>query len=435
MNISEIATFLVSANQNILVMEDTQMKHDDERRTELAEIQGSDGDDTNLFAPYYKSLAERTRKRQWRELASLRVFLSEQGLLVGNLATDAPSWSKMKGDLVWAYVKHLKEQHYTASSITMLLYTIKTYARLAMEANYLPKDEYEQINKIQAPSDTEGEPRRGEKRGKYLDLTDEQVQHLLDQPDTRRGRSDKLLLTLMLLCGFWPREIAALDRHSFNIREGTITFYNYYAEEQHTLHLDPVTLAAATHYLQDQSPYEALFVGNHKASTHTLRLTDRAINARVRALGEKINLKVLAPQDCHTYWEKSLRKRKQKLQPQPFDQVVIDEGHQYATERPPRRKQRPEVFDRRAFEESMRQDEVVDSMLAPFVSDSRLLLPWAVEFIYQQEPVKQGFLRYLQQKLQDYDLKQENLPFYEEALDHLASWMSKELDKYRKSRS
>lgn len=411
------------------------MKQNDEQRTELAEIQRSDGNDTNIFASYYKPLAERTRKRQWRELSSLRVFLSEQGLLIGNLATDAPSWSKIKWDLVWAYVMHLKEQHYTASSITMLLYTIKTYARLAMEANYLPKNEYEQINKIQAPPDTEGEPRRGEKRGKYLDLTDEQVLHLLDQPDTRRGRRDKLLLALLLLCGFWPREIAALDRHSFNIQEETITFYNYHAEEQQTLHLDPVTLKAATCYLQDPSPYEALFVGNHKDSTHTLRLTDRAINARVRALGEKINLRALAPQDCHAYWEKSLRKRKQKSQSQLFDQMIVDEAHHYATERPPRRKQRPEIFNRLAFEESMRQDGEVDSMLAPFVSDSRLILPWAIEFIHQKEPVKQEFLQYLQQKLQEYGLKQDNRPFYEEALDHLASWMSKELDNYRKSRS
>src|SRR5713226_956783 len=173
------------------------MKQDDSKRTELEKTQESD-DDTNIFAPYYKPLAERTRKRQWRELALLRVFLSEQGLLIGNLATDGPSWSKMKGDLIRAYVAHLKKQHYTASTITMQLYTIKTYGRLAMEAGYLPKNEYEQINNIQAPFDTQGEPRRGEKRSQYLDLTDEQVSHLLDQPDTRRGRSDKLLLTLLL---------------------------------------------------------------------------------------------------------------------------------------------------------------------------------------------------------------------------------------------
>jgi site-specific recombinase XerD len=211
------------------------MEHNDKQS---AELEG----DTNAFAPYYKNLAARTRKRQWTELASVRAFVLEQGFLVGNLATDAPSWSEMKGDLILAYVMHLKEQHYTASSIAMQLHTIKTYARLAMEDGRLPRDKYEQIAKIQAPPGTEGVPRRGEKRGKYLDLTDEQVQQLLDQPDTRQGHRDKLLLALLLMCGFWPREIAVLDRHSIDTQEGTITFYDYYAEEQRTLHLDAVTL-------------------------------------------------------------------------------------------------------------------------------------------------------------------------------------------------
>jgi integrase len=394
----------------------------------------SEDDETNIFALYYKPLAERTRKRQWRELASLRVFLLELGILIDNLATDAQSWVKITCDLIWAYVMHLKEQHYTASSINMQLHTIKTYARLAMKDSRLPKEVYEEISKLQAPPDAEGELRRGEKRGKYLDLTDEQVRQLLNQPDTPRGRSDKLLLTLLLLCGFWPREIAALDRHSFNLQEGTITFYHYHTEEQRTLRLDPVTLETAKRYLQDPSPYEALFVGNHKDSTHTLRLTDRAINARIRTLGERIHLKILAPQDCHAYWEKSLQEKKRQLQSGLFDLIVVDEAQRFTTEPPPSRKRRPDVFNRRAFEESMRQREVVDSMLAPFVSDSRLILPWAIEFIYQQEPIKQDFLRYIQSQLSAYDLKQENSSFYEETLDHLAHWMNDALEKYRRSK-
>ena len=353
-------------------------------------------------------------------MASLRAFLLELGTLIDNLATDAESWEKISCDLIWAYVTHLKEQHYTASSINMQLHTFKTYARMAMKDSRLSEDVYKEFSKLQAPADIEGELRRGEKRGKYLDLTDEQVQQFLNQPDTSRGRSDKLLLTLLLLCGFWPREIAALDSHSFNLQEGTITFYHYYSEEQKTLHLNPVTLETAKRYLQDPSPYEALFVGNRKDSTHTLRLTDRAINARIRTLGEKIHLKVLAPQDCHAYWEKSL--------------IVVDEAHRFTTKSPPNRKRRPDVFNRRAFEESMRQGEVADSMLAPFVSDSRLILPWAIEYINQQESLKQDFLRYIQSQLPVYDLKKENSSFYEETLDHLAQWMQNELEKYRRSK-
>jgi integrase len=362
-------------------------------------------DTTNIFARYYEPLAQRTRKRQWRELASLRSFLLDQGQVLSNLATDGPSWLSVKSSLVEAYVVDLKKRHYTHSSIEMQLYTIKTYARLAMEAGYLSRSEYGAINKIQAPPNLEGEPRRGEKKSNTLDLTDKQVQQLLDRPDTRLGNSNKLMLMLMLDYGLWPREIAALDRHSIDINAGTITLYNYHAEEQQTLPLNPQILETATRYLQEPSPYEALFVGNHKESTHTLRLTDRAINARVRTLGKKIGLDVLAPQDCHAYWEKT------------------------AHVRPTQRKRRPDILNRQAFEQSMLQHGVPDSMLAPFVSEYRLLIPLMVEFVDQQK-----FLEYLQKKLQDYSLRQENMAFLKEALEHIGNWMGEELEKYKFSR-
>lgn len=392
-------------------------------------------DETNPFTLYLKPLASRTRKRQARELASLRAFLLDQGHAIGNISNEPIGWSRMQATFVKEYVEYLRNEHYQPSTIDKQLDTIKIYARLAMNAGYLPQQEYEQIHRIQAPPATAGEPRRGEKRSQYLDLSDEQVQQLLKQPDTREGRRDKLLLALLLYCGFWPREIAALDRHSIALKEGTITFYDYHAEEQQTLRLDSVTLDAASKYLQDSSPYEALFVGNHKDSTHTLRLSDRAINARVRTLGKKmLGVDLLAPQDCHAYWEKSLRSRKQQAQPTLFDLLIVDEAHRSVTTRPPRRKQRPDIFNRRAFEESMQQDGEAESMLARFVNESRLLLPWSIEFINEHDPLREQFVQYIQQKLQEYGL-QGSESFYEKTLEYLASWMSKEMRKYRDSRS
>lgn len=409
------------------------MEQNNEQNTEMI---GADQveDNTNIFASYYKPLAQRTRRRQWRELASLRAFLLDQGLQLGNLATDVSSWSRIKADLIWAYVRHLKDLHYTASSITMQLYTIKTYARLAMEDGKLPLNEYTQIQNMRVSFGMEEGLRRGEKRGQRLDLTPEQVQQLLEQPDTPRGRRDKLLLALLLLCGFWPREIAALDRHSINIKTGEITFYDYNAEEQHTISLDPTTLEAAKNYLKMPSTHEALFLGNQKESTHTLRLTDRAINDRVRVLGEKIHLEALAPQDCHAYWEKYVREKQQQPQSQSPELIILDEAHSFLSQNPPKRKQRPDIYNRRAFEESMRQKGVPDSMLAPFVSESRLIFPWAIEFICQEDSRKQAFLQYMQQKLLAFDLKQNNASFLEEALNLLAAWMYNELQKYGDSR-
>jgi len=63
------------------------------------------------------------------------------------------------------------------------------------------------------------------------------------------------------------------------------------------------------------------------------------------------------------------------------------------------------------------------------VSDSRLILPWMIQFIYNDESSKQGFLKYIQQKLQESGLKPNSGQFYEELFDHLAHWMDSELQK------
>ena len=88
-----------------------------------------------------------------------------------------------------------------------------------------------------------------------LSISDEQAQRLLSQPNTPRGNADTLMMSLFLHCGLWPREVATLDRTAIDLEQGTLTFYDYRADDQKTLQLDPQTLEAARQYLQTKSPY------------------------------------------------------------------------------------------------------------------------------------------------------------------------------------
>jgi integrase len=400
-----------------------------------------------IFASYYESQAARTRRRQRQELGGLREFLNQQGQSVGDLAFDAKAWTEVKCAEIEHYLAWLRQNHYTASSIQNQLYTIRAYARLASGNGFFSQSEYDCIDEIKVEPDREGQPRIGRQKPTPLSISDEFAQKLLSQPNTPRGNADALMLSLFLYCGLWPREVASLDRTAINLEQGTLTFYDYRADDQKTLQLDQQTLEAAKRYLQTKSPYDALFVGNRKESTKQQRLTDRAINARVRALGQRVGLPTLSPSDCHNYWEqkqsKSERARmvmdssnegKSTLLNALLDSNLDESGQQkpedpLITQRPPQRKSRPDLWNRRSFEESMLRRGVPESMVAPYISEYRLLIPLMMKHLD-----KETFLQQVQKDRRDLKLSPETDLFWRLALEQIEQWMSEQIENYRVSR-
>ncbi len=402
-----------------------------------------------VFANYYESQAARTRRRQRQELGGLRGFLNQQGHPVGDLAFDAKAWTEVKCVEIEQYVAWLRQNHYTASSIQNQLYTIRAYTRIASGNGFFSQSEYGCIDEIKVEPDQEGQPRVGRQKPMPLSITDEQAQRLLSQPNTQRGNADALMMSLFLHCGLWPREVATLDRTAIDLEQGTLTFYDYRADDQKTLQLDQQTLEAARQYLQTKSPYDALFVGNRKESTKQQRLTDRAINARVRALGQRVGLPALSPSDCHVYWEQKQGKSEQvrMIMGSPgggksmllnalLEPHLDESGRQKPetkepsiTQRPPQRKTRPDLWNRRSFEESMLRRGVPESMIAPFISEYRLLIPLMVKHLD-----KETFLQQVQQDRQDLRLSPETDLFWRLALEQIEQWMSEQLESYRVNR-
>ncbi len=400
-----------------------------------------------IFADYFTRLADRTRKRQRTELAGLRDFLKQIEHPVGNLAFDAATWMGVKSEDVKQYLASLQEKHYSASSLSNLLYTIKTYARLAMDHRFFDRSEYQRLDAIEIKPVEEGQPRIGKQKPTPLSISDEQAKQLLMRPDTRRGRTDALLMALFLRCGLWPREIAALNRRSIDAAGGIIAFYNYNAEEEQILKLDPLTLEIAKRYLQDDSPYEALFVGNHKESTKAQRLTDRAMNARVRALGAQVGLSTLSPRDCHAYWEQAQeRERRQKggfvvigssgsgktrALLRLMDGYIDQQGElpTPTTKRPPRRKKRPDVYNRRSLEERLHRQGVPDSLISPLVSEFRLVLPTGMRLL-RRLIGKEGFVRQTQQDREKMKLSPHTTEIWELAFEEGVGWLEELLEEY-----
>jgi site-specific recombinase XerD len=391
-----------------------------------------------VFVGYYESQAARTRKRQRQELGGLRDFLNQQGHSVGDLAFDAKEWAEVKCTEIEHYLAWLRQNHYTASSIKNQLYTIRAYARLASSNGFFSQSEYACIDEIKVEPDREGQPRIGRQKPTPLSISDELAQRLLSQPNTPRGNADALMLSLFLNCGLWPREVASLDRTAINLEQAILTFYDYRADDQKILQLDQQTLEAAKRYLQTKSPYDALFVGNRKESTKQQRLTDRAINARVRVLGQRVGLTTLSPNDCHNYWEQKQSKSEQagsvgagksKLLTNESGQQKLEIKERLITYRPPQRKSRPDLWNRRSFEESMLRRGVPESMIAPYISEYRLLIPLMVKHLD-----KEIFLKKVQQDRQDLKLSPETDLFWKLALEQIEQWMSEQLENYRVSR-
>lgn len=402
-----------------------------------------------VFAGYYESQAARTRRRQRQELGGLREFLKQQGHPVGDLAYDAEAWTEVKCAEIEQYLAWLRQNHHTASSIQNQLYTIRAYTRIASGNGFFSQSEYGCIDEIKIEPDREGQPRIGRQKPLPLSISDEQAQSLLSQPNTLRGNADALMMSLFLHCGLWPREVATLERTAIDLKEGTMTFYDYRADDQKTLQLDPQTLESAKRYLQTKSPYDALFVGNRKESTKQQRLTDRAINARVRVLGQRVGLPTLSPSDCHTYWEQkhgesekvimimgSAGGGKSMLLQSLLEPHLNEPGQQKPetkepsiTQRPPQRKSRPDLWNRRSFEESMLRRGVPESMIAPFISEYRLLIPLMVKHLD-----KENFLQQVQQDRRDLKLSPETDLFWKLALEQIEQWMSEQIESYRVNR-
>lgn len=269
-----------------------------------------------VFEEYRSRRSEHTLRRQEADLLLFREFLTLSGVKSLDLCLEPSAWRVITWSLVEDFVKWQLSKGYAIPSINVRLSTIKTYARLSVQAGTLTPQEYALIREVQGYTSIEQvqiDQRRpihriGNKKAEPIKLNAEQAAALKDQPYTPQGRRDALMMNLLLDHGLKVGDLAELRMSDFDLSDGKSRF----CCKNQWQKLSAGTFAA----LQ-----ACLSAGELDSSSYLLRrskkneelgeagMSDRAITGRVCALGEKIGIENLSSHDCRYYWVNSTARK------------------------------------------------------------------------------------------------------------------------------
>jgi len=237
-------------------------------------------------------------------------------LRTGDLANDPRAWRPVTWGLVEAFVKWQLKEGYAIKSINVRLSTVKTYARMAMQCGTVTPQEYALIRAVQGYSFREQVridqkrpvTRIGFKKEEPVKLTPEQAQELKEQPPTPQGRRDRLLMCLLLDHGLRVGEVAGLSAPDLDAAEGVLRFFRPKVNKEQVHRLTRETLQAVKDCLANHEllPGGLLLRRSMKnAELGAPGMSERAITARVRLLGERLGITGLSAHDCRHYWATS----------------------------------------------------------------------------------------------------------------------------------
>jgi integrase len=265
----------------------------------------------NVFADYRQRVASNTIRRQDNDLALFERYLSEAGLSICRLSSDAQCWRGISWGIVAGFVQWMLGQGYAVGSVNVRLATIKAYAALAHQAGAIDSDEYTRIKTVKGYGHKQAgkvdekreTTRRGVKKSTATIITKEQADTLKAQPDTPQGRRDALLMCLLLDHGLRCGEIAGLQVTAFNLKDGTFTFHRPKVDKVQTHKMTTDTIRAAAAYLTADGPALGnLLLGSRKGGKLSGAMSERAINQRIGDLGAAQDIKTLSPHDLRHYW-------------------------------------------------------------------------------------------------------------------------------------
>lgn len=287
---------------------------------------------------YQARKAKKTLARQQADLALFGDYLRAAGLAPGDFFHDPAAWRGISWGLAAGFIRWMLAEGYAVGSINVRLSTVKTYAKLAMQAGVLGSGEYAQIMTVQgyrlaeskhideqresAGLETRRQTRRrittkagnlarNRKKSQPVTLSKEQACALKNRPDTPQGRRDKLIMCLFLDHGLRVGEVARLTVDNFNLKTGELTFYRPKVDRTQTHRLTPDTLAAARAYLANDAPaLGSIWRGSAskregkgmKGQLTHAGMSSRALTRRVTVLGKAAGIVGLSAHDCRHYW-------------------------------------------------------------------------------------------------------------------------------------
>jgi len=268
------------------------------------------------FADYRSRRADQTLRRQDADLELFREFLALYNVKTGDLSHEPLAWRPVTWGLVETFVKWQINHGYAIQSVNVHLSSIKTYARLAMQAGTLLPQEYALIRAVQGYSFREQSridarrqiTRIGLKKAQPVKISPEQAAQLKQQPDTPQGRRDAFLMCLLLDHGLRVGEVAALGVSDFNLKDEQLRFFRPKVNKEQIHRLTRDTLKALKAYQEHGDiPQSGLVLRRSLRNEElgAIGMTERAITARVGYLGEKIGVMGLSAHDCRHFWATS----------------------------------------------------------------------------------------------------------------------------------
>jgi integrase len=299
----------------IIAREDNQLATPLQLAGQAADIAAT----ADILGDYQRRKSEETLRRLGADIALLERFLQAAGVPVADMANDLASWRGMSYGLVDGFVKWMLAEGYAIGSINVRLSSVKTYCTLAARAGYLDGHNLALIKSVSGYRASEGHNvdvdrtrkriatrRQGAKKAAPIEIAPAAAALLKGQPDTPRGRRDRLMVCLLLDHGLRVSEVADLNRGSVDLAAGMLRFYRRKVRTEQLHQLTPDTWQAARAYLVDRDPentlnaQEPLFLGTKRARDG--RYSIRSINDRMNVLAAPLGLKKLSPHDGRHYW-------------------------------------------------------------------------------------------------------------------------------------
>ena len=173
------------------------------------------------FSRYQDRKAKNTLRAQRAALNTFSEYLAYAQITVSGdaLYTSPHAWDGMTFGLVSGFVQWMVSDGYAVGAINAKLAHVKTYAKLASQAQVIDGREYALIKSVSGFSARDGrnldqkrtKKRKSTKKALPTPITRAQADELMNQPNTPQGRRDALMMALFLEHGLRVSEIEALD--------------------------------------------------------------------------------------------------------------------------------------------------------------------------------------------------------------------------------
>lgn len=185
-----------------------------------------------VFDLYAEEMSQATLETQIDALNTFATYLREKGRQTTGprLATDPLHWHGITWGLFEGFKQWMKLKSYAIGTINNRLSVVRTYAALAHKAGTIPDKEASLIAAVTNIRSAAGmnidaqrmQTRVSAKKANFNTLSRQEVQALLDQPDTPRGRRDAAVIATLYYFGTRAEEAAGIQVSDVNMVAGLV---------------------------------------------------------------------------------------------------------------------------------------------------------------------------------------------------------------------